>query len=59
MGVVYHKMASDCKQVAVVADSTRYMRQERKYLHTFRPEFYYECDWNRDGIIVIFQQTKK
>ena len=29
------------------------------YVHTCRPEFYYECDWNGARIIVIVQQTKK
>ena len=31
----------------------------RYHLHTCRPEFYYECDWNGARIIVIVQQTKK
>ena len=31
----------------------------RYHLHTCRPEFYYECDWNGARIIVIVQLTKK
>ena len=49
-------MASDCKQVAAAADTTRYISQEMEYLDTCRPEFYYNCDWNGARIIAMFQQ---
>ena len=32
---------------------------EDDHLDTCTPEFYKECNWNGDRIIVIVQQTKK
>ena len=54
----YPKWSPIRDQIYAVVQTLFFHSTCRYHLHTFRQEFYYECNWNCARIIVIVQQTK-